>query len=87
MSASIEAEYEQTMVAYRKSRFTMVCHVIYLGLCVAVCLMARRMMGLPPQVLGLVVIVGLVLFGKDIMTFMHLRSKLARLRSEYESAS
>lgn len=78
-------ELEPTLLAYRKSRFTIICHAIFLGLCVAATAVARRMMGLPPQVLATVIIVALVVFGKDIMTFFHLRSKLARLRAEAES--
>jgi hypothetical protein len=43
------------------------------------------MMGLPPQVLTTVIIVALLVFGRDIMTFFHLRSKLARLRAAESS--
>ncbi len=80
-------ELEQTLIAYRKSRFTMIGHGIFLALCVVFVVIARRIFGLPPQVLGLVIIVALVVFGRDIMTFIHLRSKLAQLRARAESAS
>lgn len=87
MSAALEAEFAQTMIAYRKSRITMFFHALFIGACIAVCLIARRMFGMPPQVMGVVLIVALIVFGKDIMTFMALRSKLARIRAEYESSS
>ena len=80
-------ELEQTLIAYRKSRFTMFGHAIFLGLCVAATAIARRVVGMPPQVLGLVIIVALVVFGRDIMTFFHLRAKLARLQAESETHS
>ena len=75
-------EFEQTLRAYRKSRFTIICHAIFIGLCVAATVMGRRLMGLPTQVLVTVLIVALVVFGKDIMTFFALRAKVARLRDQ-----
>jgi hypothetical protein len=82
---SLEGELEQTLVAYRKSRFTIICHAIFLGLCIAATVIARRIVGLPPQLLTTVIIVALVVFGKDIMTFFHLRSRVARLRAHTET--
>jgi hypothetical protein len=79
---TLEEEFEQTLIAYRRSRLTMFGHLIFLGLCIAAVAIGRRMAGLPPQLLGVVLIVALILFGKDIMTFLHLRSKLARLREQ-----
>ena len=87
MAASLENEFVHTLAAYRKSRFTMFGHVLFLGLCIGFVVVARRVFGMPPQVLGLVIIVALVVFGKDIMTFLHLRSKLARLRDLMGSSS
>lgn len=75
-------DLEQTLHAYRKSRFTIICHSIFLGLCIAATVIVRRMIGLPPQVLATVLIVALVVFGKDIMTFFRLRSEIARLRNQ-----
>lgn len=78
-------EIEQTLRAYRKSRFTMICHAIFLGLCIAAVVAGRRMMGLPPQVVATVLIVALIVFGKDIMTFFRLRSEVAKLRAQSHS--
>ncbi len=86
MPAALEAEFEQTLVAYRKSRITMFFHALFIGACIAACIIARRIFGMPPQVMGVVLIVALVVFGKDIMTFMALRSKLARIRAAYHSS-
>ena len=73
-------ELEQALRAYRKSRFTIICHAIFLGLCIAATVIARRAIGLPPQLLTTVIIVALLVFGKDIMKFFHLRSRVAQLR-------
>ena len=78
--SSVDDELEQALRAYRKSRFTIICHAIFLALCVGATILARRMMGLPPQLLATVIIVALVVFGRDIMTFFHLRSRVAQLR-------
>lgn len=86
MPAALEAEFEQTLVAYRKSRITMFFHALFIGACIAACIIARRIFGMPPQVMGVVLIVALVVFGKDIMTFMALRSKLARIRAADHSS-
>ena len=83
---SVDAELEQTLRAYRKSRFTIICHVVFLGLCIAATVVARRFMGMPPQLLTTVIIVALLVFGKDIMTFFRLRSEVARLRDQAASS-
>ena len=82
MSSADEQEFELTLHAYRKSRFTIICHAIFMGLCIAAVIAGRRMMGLPPQIIATVIIVALILFGKDIMTFLALRSKVAKLRAQ-----
>lgn len=76
---------DQLLRAYRKSRFTIICHAIFLGVCVAAVIAGRRMMGLPPQIIATVIIVALILFGKDIMTFFRLRSEVARLRAQSDT--
>jgi len=76
---------DQLLRAYRKSRFTIICHAIFLGVCIAAVIAGRRMMGLPPQIIATVIIVALILFGKDIMTFFRLRAEVARLRSHSDS--
>jgi hypothetical protein len=79
-------ELAATQLAYRKSRFTIICHAIFLGLCIVVTVAGRRLMGLPPQVLATVLIVALIVFGRDIMTFFHLRTRLAQLRAAADSS-
>lgn len=73
-------DFEQTLRAYRKSRFTIICHAVFIGLCALVTVLSRRFLGLPTQVLVTVLVVALVVFGRDIMVFFALRSKVARLR-------
>jgi hypothetical protein len=72
---------------YRKSRFTVLCHVGFLVVALVIAVAVRRAIGLPQQMLGVVIIVALLVFGRDIMRFMHLRSKVARLRAAAEKAS
>jgi hypothetical protein len=79
-------EIEPVLLAYRKSRRTMWAHGIFLALCIAVVVIARRIIGLPPQVLATVIIVALVVFGRDIMVFLHLRSRLSQLRAQSETS-
>jgi hypothetical protein len=80
MSSEADA-HEQLLRAYRKSRFTIVCHAVFIGLCGIATVAGRRMLGLPTQVLVTVLVVALIVFGKDIMVFLRLRSELARLRA------
>ncbi len=80
MSTEADA-HEQLLRAYRKSRFTIICHSIFIGLCAIATVAGRRLFGLPTQVLVTVLIVALIVFGKDIMVFFRLRSEVARLRA------
>jgi hypothetical protein len=82
-AAPSDAEIEQALRAYRKSRFTIICHAAFLALCIIATVVARRAMGLPPQLLTTVIIVALILFAKDIMTFFRLRSEVAKLRARF----
>ncbi len=59
----------------------MICHSIFIGLCAIATVAGRRLFGLPTQVLVTVLIVALIVFGKDIMVFFRLRSEVARLRA------
>ncbi len=77
-------DIEPVLMAYRKSRRTLFGHGIFMVLCIAFVVIARRIFGLPPQVLATVIIVALVVFGRDIMVFIHLRSRLAQLRAHHE---
>ena len=74
-------DFEATLRAYRKSRFTVICHAVFIGLCAVVTVLGRRFLGLPTQVLVTVLVVALVVFGRDIMVFLALRSKIARFRA------
>ena len=71
---------------YRQSRFAVLCHVAFLVVALIFAVAVRRAVGLPQQMLGVVIIVALIVFGRDIMRFMHLRSKVARLRAAAEKA-
>lgn len=82
MSAS---EFEQVMQAYRRSRWTMIGHAVFLGVGLLAIVLARRLVGLPPQVIATVIIVALVVFGRDIMKFIQLRSRVSELRSRLGS--
>lgn len=73
---------EAVLHAYRKARRTMWGHAIFLLLCIILVSVARRIFGMPPQVVTMVIIVALIVFGRDIMTFFHLRSKLSRMRDD-----
>ncbi len=79
-------EFEQVLTAYRKSRRTIFGHAIFMLGCIAAVVVARRVFGLPPQMLATVIIVALVVFGRDIMTFMRLRSRITELREQIESS-
>lgn len=72
---------------YRKSRMTVLWHVGFLTVALIFAVGVRRAIGLPQQMLGVVIIVALLVFGRDIMRFMYLRSKVARLRAEAENSS
>jgi len=79
-------DIEPVLMAYRKSRRTLWGHGIFMVLCIAFVVIARRIFGLPPQVLATVIIVALIVFGRDIMVFIHLRSRLAQLRARYDQS-
>jgi hypothetical protein len=72
--------------AYRKLRFTILCHVGFFIICCGFAALARRAMGLPPALLGVVIIVALVAFGGDIMKFIACRDRLRRLRDRASSS-
>lgn len=77
------AEVERT---YRKLRFTLLLHLGFFLACCGVAFVARRGMGLPPAMLGLVIIVALLVFGGDIWKFLTCRERLRRLRAELDSS-
>jgi isoprenylcysteine carboxyl methyltransferase (ICMT) family protein YpbQ len=81
------AELEEAERAYRKLRFTMICHAAFFVVCCVTAVVVRRAMGLPPALLGVVIIVALVVFGGDIMKFLASRERVRRLRTALNSPS
>ena len=77
-----EEEIARMETAYRRARFTVICHALFLGGACLVGVVARRIVGLPPIFLATVLIVALVLFGGDIMKFFYCRNELRRLRGD-----
>jgi hypothetical protein len=78
------AELARLEAAYRKSRWTIIGHGIFLFLCCLVAIVVRRMAGLPPALLTGVFIVALLLFGGDFFRFVNTRRRLQRLREELD---
>lgn len=73
--ASLEA-------AYRKARFTIICHSVFFLGCCTLAIVARRMMKMPPAFLTVVFVVTLLLFGGDFLRFLSYRRRLRRLREK-----
>ena len=68
--------------AYRKSRFTILCHAGFFVLCCAVAVIVRRMVGMPPALLTTVFVAALLLFGGDFLRFLSYRRRLRHLREK-----
>lgn len=84
MSAS-DDELAEVERAYRKVRWSL---LFNFGFVVVGCLVAtgvRQSVGLPPTMLGAVLIVALLVFGGDIMKFIRCRDRLRQLRNEHHS--
>jgi hypothetical protein len=77
---SVREEITQMEAAYRRAKFTIICHVLFLGLVCGAGVLIRRAMGLPPLFLAGVLIISLVVFGGDIMKLFYCRNELRRLR-------
>lgn len=84
MSAD-EEEISRLETAYRRAKFTMICHVLFIGTASFLGVLVRRIAGLPPIFLFTVLVVALVLFGGDIMKFFYCRNELKRLRGNHPS--
>jgi hypothetical protein len=65
---------------YRRARFTIICHAIFIGVLCGAGALARRAIGLPPIFLATVLIAALLLFSGDIMKLFYCRNELRRLR-------
>jgi hypothetical protein len=77
-----EEEIARMEAAYRRAKFTLIGHALFLGLCCAAGVLLRRGFGQPPIFLAVVFIVALLVFGGDIMKFLYCRNELRRLRGE-----
>lgn len=73
--------------AYRKARWAMVGHVLFLAIVCGGAIFLRRIFKMPPALLGVAIIVALVVFGGDIMNFMRLRDRRRRLAESGDSHS
>jgi hypothetical protein len=71
--------------AYRKARWTLLMHVIFVGACSIVAIALRRMFALPPALLGVAFIVALIVFGGDVMNFLRCRDRVRRLNEHSAS--
>jgi hypothetical protein len=78
-------EISRLETAYRRAKFTIIGHVIFIGTACFLGVFVRRAAGLPPIFLATVFIVALVLFGGDIMRFFYCRNELKRLRENSDS--
>ena len=78
---ALEHELAEAERAYRKLRFTLICHLVFFALCCVLVAVLRRSMGLPPALLGMVIIVFLIAFGGDIFRFLTCRERIRRLRA------
>ena len=78
--AATDEDFAEVERAYRKARWTILGHVIFLA---AVCLPAvflRRLFKMPPALLGVAFIVALIVFGNDIMHFLRCRDRLRQFQ-------
>ena len=81
--AASEHELVEAERTYRKLRFTMICHLAFFVLCCVAVAVLRRSMGLPPALLGMVIIVFLIAFAGDIWRFLTCRERIRRLRASH----
>jgi cytochrome c biogenesis protein CcdA len=77
-----ESEFAAVVQAYRKARWTIVGHAVFVVVCCVGVVMLRRAFRLPSALLGVVFIVALIVFGGDIMKFFRCRDRLRRLTED-----
>ena len=85
MASSRQADLEELAAlekAYRKFRFTVICHSAFLVLCIATATIVRRMVGMPPALLTVVLGAAFLLFGGDFFRFLSYRRRLRTLREK-----
>jgi len=73
-------ERSRIETAYRRARWVIIGHAIFLGVACLVAMLLRRAGGLPQIYLFTIVTVALMVFGGDIMKLLHYRNELRRLR-------
>lgn len=73
--AAVEAKY-------RKAFWTIIGHTVFLVVCCAVAIAARRMFKMPPALLTVAFGAALILFGGDFWRFLSYRRQLRRLREQ-----
>ena len=77
-----EPTFAEVDTAYRRARWVLIRHAVFLGACMVLALFLRRLFKLPPPLIGTAFIVALVVFGGDIMKFFRLRDRRQQLASE-----
>ena len=77
--AHADEELAEAERAYRKARWTILGHVIFLVIVCVPAVLLRRMFKLPPALLGVAFIVALIVFGGDIMHFLRCRDRIRHL--------
>ncbi|HVS52686.1 MAG TPA: hypothetical protein VHD62_10045 [Opitutaceae bacterium] len=75
------ADFAALEHAYRRARWTILGHALFLFACCVVVVLLRRAFRLPPALLGVVLIVALLVFGGDIMNFLRCRDRLRRCQA------
>jgi hypothetical protein len=80
--SSIRQQIAEMETKYRRARFTIICHLVFLVAVFVAGAVARRALGFSTMFLATALIVALVVFGGDIMKFLYCRNELRRLRGD-----
>ena len=72
--------------AYRRSKWTIIGHTVFLVACCIGAFLLRRLFRLPPLFLFVVLVVALIVFGGDIMKFFYRRNEVRRLRAARDAS-
>lgn len=80
MSAAAEDDYAQVERAYRRAKWKLIFHVLFVAAACAPAILLRRFLKMQPAVLGVVFIVALIVFASDIMHFFRCRDRYRRLQ-------
>jgi uncharacterized integral membrane protein len=79
--AAAHAEIAEVEQAYRRARWTLIGHMVFLLACSLGAMVIRRFFKMPAAVIGTAIIVALLLFGGDVMRFFRCRDRLRRLHA------